>query len=97
MSENETIEDLARETIKQSLTAVENLLKRHHLLPDEDITWLMHESVEDIEFKPVVDSNRKIFRAAKFYVVYDDDLEHSVTYAFKDLAIIVLRKRQEGK
>ncbi|MHA1138113.1 MAG: hypothetical protein ACTSSE_16670 [Candidatus Thorarchaeota archaeon] len=94
MNENETIEDVARETVKSSLTAVERLLKKHHMLAEEDITWLMSESVGYIEFKPGTNSNRKICRAAKFYVVYDDDLEHSLTYAFTDLAIIVLRKKR---
>lgn len=94
MSEEESLD---RKSVTVSLTTVEKLLRKHHVLAEEDITWLMSDAIENIELEsPVIDSNRKVFPAAKFRVEYDEDLEVDVTYAFKDLAIIVLRqKRQE--
>lgn len=96
--QGEPIEELARETSKRALENVGRLLKKRHFLDDEDIAWLLQDAVEEIEFEcPVSHGPRKLFRAAKFCVEYNpDDLELAVTYAFKNVAIIVLRERQEG-
>ena len=83
----------------RALVTLAKLLKERGILAAEEIDYLienLNPEFDEIYADEMTPQQPGVFRAAKFKVEHDLDLEHAVTFAFKDLAIIVLRKRQEG-
>lgn len=101
---NENLKEMTLDMAQRALINLARLLEKHKILSHDDIEILLEDlnpEFDDIyheEMQTGTHEQPGVFVASKFKIEYDADvLELDATYAFDDVAIIVLRERQEDK